>query len=72
LPIGQQRAETQQNKPDPTNIPQAVKSIIQKEKVKVVNIPKGEEAYEFKVTKEYLIGAGAYSNVFRATRKHDK
>jgi hypothetical protein len=31
----------------------------------------GSDAYDFKNTKEYHIGTGGYSNVFKATRMHD-
>ena len=32
----------------------------------------GIDAYYFNNTIEFLLGSGAYSNVFSATRKHDK
>ena len=31
----------------------------------------GIDAYDFKDTKENLIGTGGFSHVFRGTRKHD-
>jgi serine/threonine protein kinase len=31
----------------------------------------GVNAYDFKFNNEHLIGKGGYSNVFRATRRHD-
>jgi hypothetical protein len=31
----------------------------------------GIDAYDFKDTRENLIGTGGFSNVFSATRKHD-
>ena len=31
----------------------------------------GIDAYDFKNTKEFLLGSGAYSNVLRAKRKYD-
>jgi serine/threonine protein kinase len=42
------------------------------EEVKAVIYPlHGIDAYELKYSKVNLLGSGAYSNVFRATRKYD-
>jgi len=39
---------------------------------KTVTYPeKGRDAYEYKSNKDYHIGKGSFSNVFRATRKYD-
>ena len=40
---------------------------------KAITYPKkGRYAYDYKSSKEYHIGNGSFSNVFRATRKYDQ
>ena len=39
---------------------------------KTITYPKeGRDAYDYMSSKEYHIGNGSFSNVFRATRKYD-